>query len=305
MTDNGLYYKVLASESDIGSSTLYVQDVTGNISQIKLTYSAKKIEQPYQTGWISSWTPKAFITKIQGIEWGKEQIFQISKRVSAPLLIEWTVSPTRKWLTLRITGNKSSSMITLPISTSWTWSTESLTSKNIYSSRLVSEWENILTLSVIEATKNETLSRVEVQVFVSVPEVIKPPIETLPVTPRNPDCIGTSSTTCTGKTEAIVIDRFSEDAIDTSGLDAASKKRIDLIISRIEIWISKMNTSDALDLIESSISLIQSLPNKTKTMKLVDNYTISRLESLRNTVRSGSNKVNDDYIGLIENILWN
>lgn len=105
--------------------------------------------------------------------------------------------------------------------------------------------------------------------------------------------------------DVVIVDGLPTKPIEEA-LDAASRKRIDTIIARTRSRVADMSTTDALAFIDSSIKRIQDLPNKTAKAKLIDAYTLSRLQSLRNTIKSSSaNNPADDYIGLVDNVLSN
>jgi hypothetical protein len=112
-----------------------------------------------------------------------------------------------------------------------------------------------------------------------------------PTTPTRTNTGTTSNNTPTDTDSAIVVIRDTLSP-DTSSLDAASKARIDKIIARVEKRVSAMIVENALKYLDSSIARIKALPNKNAKAKLIDTYTIEKLEDLRDTIA----ETETDYI---------
>jgi hypothetical protein len=136
-------------------------------------------------------------------------------------------------------------------------------------------------------------------------------IRITPENPTLPDCKNTSTawthnltTKCIDPVDVIIVDGFPTTPIEEA-LDAASRKRIDTIISRTQSRIAAMSATEGIAFIDKSLSRIESLPNKTPKAKLIDTYTVTRLKSLRSLLKSRTNPQEDDYIGLLDTVLSN
>lgn len=108
---------------------------------------------------------------------------------------------------------------------------------------------------------------------------------------------------CPTESEILIKDSITDLAPIEDVLDSNSRRRIDIIIARTKTRISTMGNTDGISFIDTSISRIKSIPNKTAKAKLIDTYTIAKLEALKSGLQSASANNDGDYIGLIDNLL--
>ena len=351
---------------------------------------------------------------------------EISKAPTAPLKVEWQITSIRSGYSIKLTSNKSDFFIMMPVSSQWVWSTIGSSTPDIYRSRLVVEWDNLLIFSLIDDATRKSVTQAFVKVKVSFIRggIIESPIcmmadwakgycTTPPMTPTYPNCPSAMNTSklattnsfvycpidkgveinptntinpkppvrwtsggiiaipptcimagwstgsclpspttpptypncpkpgtskvvprycptrtgviipienptippcnpntwesltigCISPVDVVIVDWVPLTPIEEA-LDAASRKRIDTMIARTRSRVADMSVESGLAFIDTSIKRILWLPNKTARAKLIDAYTLSRLQSLRSAVKwSGGNS--EDYIGLVDNVLSN
>jgi hypothetical protein len=135
--------------------------------------------------------------------------------------------------------------------------------------------------------------------------IVKPEVPTLPPNCGTKSSIGTSNSLiyCPVESEILIKDSITDLAPIEDVLDSNSRRRIDIIIARTKTRIATMGNADGISFIDTSISRIKSIPNKTAKTKLIDTYTIAKLEALKSGLQSTSNNNDGDYIGLIDNLL--
>ncbi len=400
--------------------------------------------------------PTIQVLSIGWLPLNSNNYIEISKSPTAPLKVEWEITSVRSGYTIKLTSNKSDFFILMPVNSNWVWTSSQSPTDDIYKSRIVVEWDNLLTFSLIDDATKKPIAQTFVKVKVKfvrggiiIPPIcvmaagstgtclpppttptypncpkpgtsnsattssliycpiddaieinptntisIKPPVRwnsggiiaipptcimasgstgtclPPPTTPTYPNCPRTTTSAnsissssmiycppddgteinptntinpkpsirkppvagtgvrvpveqptippcrttggnsltigCTGDSvDVVIVDGMPTTPLEEA-LDAASRKRIDMIIARTRSRVADMSTSAGIAFIDSAIKRIQSLPNKTSKAKLIDAYTLSRLQSLRNTIRASSaNNPTDDYIGLVDNVLSN
>lgn len=159
-----------------------------------------------------------------------------------------------------------------------------------------------------DATEINPINTINPKLPVTKPPVVGTGVMVPLEQPIIPPCRSTSRNSltigCDDSVNVVIVEGSPTTPIEEA-LDAASRKRIDTIIARTRSRVADMSTSDALTFIDSSIRRIQSLPNKTTKAKLIDTYTLSRLQWLRASVNSSASWAGDDYIGLVDNVLSN
>ncbi len=396
--------------------------------------------------------PTVQVLSIAWIPVSTNNYVEISKSPTAPLSLEWEITSIRSGYTVKLTSNKSDFFITMPVNNDWVWSTAKSPTDDIYKSRIVVEWDNLLTFSLIDdATKKsvaQTFVKVKVKFvrggiiaippncmmadgtkwsctnpptiptypncpksgtskvatmnsliycptddaieinptntinpkspirwsggIIAIPPTCmmadgtkwsctnpptypncpkpgtsqskmassdliycptddtiemnptntinpKPPTRTKPPTrwigvivpiedPTLPPCSSSAGNSltigCTNSIDVVIVDGIPSSPAEEA-LDAASRKRIDTIIARTRSRVADMPMSAGVAFVDTSIKRIQWLPNKTAKAKLIDAYTLSRLQSLRNALKSSAGWTEDDYIGLVDTVLSN
>ncbi len=111
--------------------------------------------------------PTIQVLRIGGISINTNSPVEISKSPTAPLLIEWDITSSRSGLSLKVSSDTSDFFIMMPVSADWVWSTENSPSENIYKSRIVTEWDNLLIFSLLDDASKKPLAQTFVKVKVN------------------------------------------------------------------------------------------------------------------------------------------
>ncbi len=138
--------------------------------------------------------PTIQVLRIGGISINMNAPVEISKFPTTPLMIEWEITSIRSGLSVKVSSDTSDFFITMPVSADWVWSTDNSPTDSIYKSRVVTEWQNLLTFSLLDDVSKKPLAQAFVKVTVT---FTKKGINTPPTCMMAERTPGTKPATCT------------------------------------------------------------------------------------------------------------